>query len=180
MTISGEELGAELYDLRLAGRKLLPEVAAVYAQGTRHLHNTGWSQETGFGGTPDSSTAAEPWGLLGQVVLTGEYRVGDDSSAPAMGAAYANWTALRDQLQYYLAETANSLLAAGTALELIARDYAATDDAAAAELRRQSEDLGGRPEMPEPKLPGMSYDTVPGPLGAPVPRDEPLDPLPGN
>lgn len=204
MSISGEQLGAELYDLRQAGRITLPEVAAIYAQASRHMHNTSWRQTEGF--DQQRWVEYEP----------NEYNVGsDDASAPPilndndsvgytativtegtiLGPVFTLWTSLRNTLQKYLAETATSLVTAGRALELIADGYAATDGAAAAELDQLSEGLGAGPEIPEVKLPGDPHDLVteeqevtipnPTPWGEDLtidweteqPAEEPTDPL---
>ncbi|MGH8792432.1 MAG: hypothetical protein ACRDXX_07295 [Stackebrandtia sp.] len=154
MTISGEELGAELYLLRRAGRESLPEVAAIYAQSSRHVHNTSWQEEEAF----DQGQTTEFEDIEDSPVEEGAFEASVDD-AEVLGATYSNWRALRDQLQYYMADTATSLVSAGAALEGIADAFAATDAAAAAELDRQSQGLGEGPVVPGVKYPGDPHDT---------------------
>jgi hypothetical protein len=203
MTISGEELGVELYDLRQAGRISLPEVAAIYAQASRHMHNTSWQQEEGF--DQQRNVVYEP----------NDHNVGFDEPNPEvpifndngtagytatieegtlLGPVFGPWTSLRDTLQKYLGWTATSLVTAGRALEQIADAYAATDGAAGAELDELSQGLGEGPEVPEIMLPGDPHETVteeheislPNPFGEDIPildyeteepAPEPTDPL---
>jgi hypothetical protein len=166
MTISGEELGVELYDLRQAGRITLPEVAAIYAQASRHMHNTSWRQTEGFDqqrnvvyepnqqnvGFDDDEFPFNGNGTAGYTATVEE--------GTALGPVFGPWTSLRDTLQKYLAWTATSLVTAGQALELIADAYAATDGAAATELDELSQGLGEGPAVPEVLLPGDPHETV--------------------
>ncbi|ADD43809.1 hypothetical protein [Stackebrandtia nassauensis] len=213
MTISGEKLGAKLYNLRRAGRISLPKAAALYAQGSRHMHNTSWKEDEAFdkGQTVDyqdfeyqepeddgeaTYSHAHGWGIENQLPEEQAYTA-VVTDAEVMGASYENWNALRDQLQVYMASTAMSLTNAGLALEQIANDYAATDAAAAAELREQSKGLDERPEIPEVKHPYSPHDTITvhydtpdvetpwGDVGLPdgdteVLKDEPTNPLKGE
>ncbi|MGH8877141.1 MAG: hypothetical protein ACRD0P_07370 [Stackebrandtia sp.] len=204
MTVSGERLGAELYDLRRAGRISLPKVAAIYAQGSRHMHNTSWNEDEAFdtGGYYEydeyeyEPSEDAPFGGADLGPEDSGFTA-EEVDAEAFGLSFPNWQALRDQLQVYMAATSTSLSNAGLALELIARDYAADDSVAAAELERQSRGLGERPEIPEVKQPYDTHDTTTehvdtpdietpwGDLGLPdydveAPREEPTDPLPRN
>ncbi|MGH8792716.1 MAG: hypothetical protein ACRDXX_08730 [Stackebrandtia sp.] len=204
MTISGEKLGAELRRLRWAGRNALPEAAAIYAQANRHVHNTSWREKEGFdeGRTIEFGRtdwrSPSPSNLLGVGAISASVEDGE-----VLGATYANWKALRDELQRFMADTALALVVAGAGLEGIALGYAETDEEAAAALARGSESLDDIPEVPQVRYPGDPHDADPpirtrgvdlaprvggfpgsGPIGIPggevpaeSPRPEPVDPL---
>jgi hypothetical protein len=110
MPDEGKDLGADLYELWLAGRKNLPNVAQVYADANGHVASTEDLVHLAF---------HRPEQLGG-----------------AFGPAYADWRELRDQLQRILADTAANLVLTGQALCVAASMYAATDAEAATEMHR--------------------------------------------
>lgn len=194
MTVAGEELGAELYDLRRAGRVTLPELAAFYAQANRHVHNTRWDETAGFdqGRTVEYELNEDNVGVnhrtedLGQTATITEGEV--------LGAVFGPWTSLRTRLQIYLGQTATRLVRAGVALDRIADAYALTDEEAACYLDTASQGLGDGPELPEIAYPHSGHETVveereitlfPNPFGDDVTtsyetevlQEEPVNPL---
>jgi hypothetical protein len=106
----GKDLGADLYELWLAGTDNLPSVAAEYGRAASDVTAT------------DSAYA----------VMWRPSRFGGDNYGPV----YYSWTALRDELQSILGDTAGNLTLTGEALVLAANQYAKTDSAAAAEMKR--------------------------------------------
>lgn len=111
MPNSGEDLGADLYELWRAGRDNLPTVAAQYSAATGFLSSTDYGLHYAF---------QRPG------------RFGDG----AYGPVYGPWKDLRTELEGILSETATNLELTGEALCLAATEYAETDEAAAAEFNR--------------------------------------------
>ena len=110
MPDTGKDLGADLYHLWLAGKQNLPSVADQYGKAAAGVSST-------------QSVASVMWRPS---------RFGGDTYGPV----YYSWTALRDELQTILSETAGNLTLTGEALVLAANQYAKTDRAAAAEMKR--------------------------------------------
>src|SRR5215475_4291866 len=106
----GRDLGADLYHLWLAGKDNLPSVAGEYGRAASDVAAT------------DSAFA----------VMWRPSRFGGDTYGPV----YYSWTTLRDELQTILSETASNLTLTGEALVLAANQYAKTDRAVAAEMKR--------------------------------------------
>jgi hypothetical protein len=161
-----ELLAAELFGLWKAGSISLPQVAALYAQGSRDMHNTGYYQRDAFRRT---ETQIE-WND-GSLFPSAE-------SSPALGPVLPHWSALRDRLQLIMARTATNLTDAGTALCMIANEYAQTDGDAATRLNQLIEERRGSPsldqppgEIPQPRSPGDPYEvttvTIDTPWGSP-------------
>lgn len=130
MPDTGIDLGADLYLLWRAGRDNLPSVAAVFATANRAV------AETDDG-------------------LDNAFRRSDHFGGGAQGPVFPQWTALRDELQLILANTAVNLEATGDALCLAATEYAKTDEAAAREFERLRIDSGDPPrtDVPHPQYP---------------------------
>lgn len=197
MAIEGEDLGAELYQMRVAGTVTLPSVAAVYAQGTRHMHNSSWRERETFEGD-----------YKGYEWRTGDHVTGESElfQAPVevevhegktMGPVYYPWTSLRDTAQRFMGNTSEALSDAGAALNLIANAYAAQDGAAADRLdelsERNADDLIA-PTVPEVKGPYDPHDTrterervielpgidIPWEYDREVLEEEPINPLGEN
>lgn len=187
MAIEGEDLGAELHSMQVAGQVTLPSVAAVFAQGSRHLHNTSWREDQTFEGEytrtyTDTGVDPEAPGVPGLEI--------DITAGKTMGKVYGPWVDLRNTAQQMMADTATSLLTAGKALVMIADAYAAQDSEAADEMNRLAEVNGDDlipPTVPEAKYPGSDHDTdtyrvigIPGTdigIDIDVLEPEPIDPL---
>jgi hypothetical protein len=120
MTISGAPLGADLYDLRRAGRDYLPAVAAEYVKANAFI--------------------AETAGMTGAFHRSEQF-------GGAEGPVSAVWRSLRDELQTILADTSVNLKLTGDALCMAAAEYARTDEEAAAELNRQITANGDPPPV---------------------------------
>jgi hypothetical protein len=117
MSKSGDELGAELYELWFAGERRLPAIANEFTSAASRL-NGSMSGETVLWRPPE---------------LSGPY-----------GAARGPWASFRDDVYDILRETADNLDLTGEALSLAAREYAKTDSAAAAkleQLKKQNDDV---------------------------------------
>jgi hypothetical protein len=113
---SGKELGVELSELWLCGTSYLPSAAdgIVRANGI-------------VAGTSADSSRFQRHGVVpGTPGITGA----------VVGQVYPVWDRLRDEFQTVLAESAENLYATGEALVRVADTYAATDTAAAEELKR--------------------------------------------
>lgn len=196
MTVAGEELGAELYQLRRAGRVTLPEIAAFYAQANRHVHNTRWDETAGFdqGHTIEYELNEDNIGLEHQTQTEDLGRTATITEGEVLGAVFGPWTSLRTRLQIYLGQTATRLVRAGVALDRIADAYALTDEEAAGYLDTASDGLGDTPVRPEIAYPHSGHETVveerevtlfPNPLGSDVTysyetevlQEEPVNPL---
>jgi hypothetical protein len=149
-----ELVAAELYDLWVAGKISMPQVAAVYAQGSRDMHNTSWRESEAFAHPKlqvDFGTGFLP-----------SIEVVDD-----LGPVYPQWSALRNALQTIMAETATSLTDAGAALCMIAQEYASGDAETSAGLQSLIDERLADPgldhppsRIPDIKRPGDPYDTV--------------------
>ncbi|HEU0240644.1 MAG TPA: hypothetical protein VFR11_15400 [Micromonosporaceae bacterium] len=113
----GQDLGADLYHLWLAGKQDLPSVADQYGAAAESVEDTGY-------------VAAVMWRPA---------RFGGDDYGPV----FRSWTALRDEFQTILADTATNLTLTGTALCLAANEYAKSDKDAAAEMHRLMRVDGG-------------------------------------
>ncbi len=107
----GKDLGADLYHLWLAGNDNLPAVADEYRRTADDLSNI------------DNDIYRAMWRPA---------RFGGDD----YGTVFYAWTALRDELQSMLSDTATNLTLTGEALCLATNVYAKTDDAASDEMRR--------------------------------------------
>lgn len=107
----GEDLGADLYHLWLAGKADLPAVAGAYSSAAGNVAAT------------DNDIYSAMWRPT---------RFGGDSYGPV----FYSWTALRDELASMLSDTTQNLTLTGEALCLAATEYAKTDSAAAAEMQR--------------------------------------------
>lgn len=107
----GKDLGADLYHLWLAGKTDLPAVAGAYSSAANNVSAT------------DNDMYSAMWRPT---------RFGGDSYGPV----FYSWTALRDELASMLADTAMNLALTGQALCRAATEYAKTDSAAAAEMKR--------------------------------------------
>jgi hypothetical protein len=110
MPDTGKDLGADLYHLWLAGKQNLPSVADQYGKAAAGVSST-------------QSVASVMWRPS---------RFGGDN----YGTVFYSWTALRDELESMLSDTSQNLTLTGDALCLAANEYAKTDKAAAAEMRR--------------------------------------------
>jgi hypothetical protein len=105
---SGEEFGADLFELYHAGRVLFPEIATRYSELTMRVHR----QET---------------------TLRVLFEV--DGSVPER--AHRMLLELREELQHVLRQSSINIDESGRALVTIADSYAATDEQAAAEMTRK-------------------------------------------
>lgn len=173
------ELAAELYNLWEVGAVTLPNVAAVYAQGSRDVNNTTWRAEEAF------VDSIEGFELVTGTVTEVNGRSVEDAAKSDGGEAgmvnytitspvFAEWSGLRDILQRVLCETSGRLIATGEALVRIEQDYAATDSEAAAEVERQRQELLADKTFNVPKPP----ESIPK---AKAPGDAPdLSPVPAN
>jgi hypothetical protein len=144
-------VAAELYDLWVAGKISMPQVAAVYAQGSRDLHTTRWRETEAFE-QPRLEIDLYPPNI--EVVQN-------------LGPVYPQWSALRNTLQNILANTATSLTDAGAALCMIAQTYADGDTETSTALRSLIDERLADPGLdqppgtiPEIKRPGDEHDTV--------------------
>jgi hypothetical protein len=126
----GTGLGVDLYNLEVAGRELLPAVADIYTSANRSIAST------------DSELASA-------------FRRPEQLGGGEFGPLYANWRALRDELQKVLGDTADNLRLLGHALNLAAIEYAKTDRAASAKLDSLESDHGNwnTTTAPNPLLP---------------------------
>jgi len=148
-----ELVAAELYDIWVAGKISMPQVASVYAQGSRDMHNTSWRESEAF---------AHPRLDISMDGILPNIEVVDD-----LGPVYPHWSALRNALQIIMAETAGSLSDAGEALCMIAQTYASGDAETAAGLNALIDERLADPGLDQPpgappvvKRPGDPHDTV--------------------
>ncbi|HZN76377.1 MAG TPA: hypothetical protein VFC00_32520 [Micromonosporaceae bacterium] len=144
-------VAAELYDIWVAGKISMPQVAAVYAQGSRDMHNTSWHEDEAFN---------QP--RLDIDLFPPSIEVVQD-----LGPVYPQWSTLRNTLQSILANTATSLTDAGAALCMIAQTYADGDSETSAALRSLIDERLADPGLDQPpgtipdiKRPGDPHDTV--------------------
>ncbi len=120
MPKSGVDLGVDLYDLETVARNYLPTVAGVYEDVLARCRRI------------DEGLAEAPR-------LPDEFGGGDSARVAYRGLSFAAANVL-EFTRLYLDETA-------IALDQAAELYAATDEAAAAELDRRTAELG----VPEPE-----------------------------
>lgn len=168
------ELAAELYSLWEVGAITLPNVAAVYAQGSRDVNNTTWRAEAAFVDSMETFTMPGPIDATVTKVngrpVEGAERTADEEDTVKFeftSPVFGEWSALRDIMQQVLCETSRRLVATGEALIRIQEQYAATDAEAAAELERERQELLNdttyqlpKPpqSIPEAKAPGDEPD----------------------
>lgn len=149
MTISGPLLGAELGELRHAARHTLPEAAGLYAQASRHLHDSSWLETEAFEQTESRL----------DLFITDGDGAGFETVAD-MGEVYPHWVALRDALQIAFARTSDNLMAAAVAVDQIVEAYAAQDESAAKRLRTKTANLPDTiPSIPDSRYPNDEHDT---------------------
>jgi hypothetical protein len=129
MPDSGQDLGADLYQLWRAGRDNMPSVAAVFANANRSVSDTHNGMEAAFSRS-------------------------DHFGGGTYGPVYPAFTALRDELQRILGDTAVNIELTGEALCLAATEYAKTDAGAAAELARLR---GTNGDLPPVNIPQVQY-----------------------
>jgi len=104
--MQGWQFAAELSQLRIIGRVDLPAMSATYAAMNQAVNSTTNGEASAFQ-APGGGTAA----------------------------SHGVWSALRDDLQNILGNTAMNLLDAGVAVEHVVDAYTATDDEAARSLQ---------------------------------------------
>jgi hypothetical protein len=108
MPDSGKDLGLDLFNLYKAGTQNLPEVAAEYTAAGTHAANA----------------------LNAAAGAFQRHQIFGGSSGPA----YAEWNELGQTIAKFLHDSGENLKETGEALVLAANNYAATDQAAKAEL----------------------------------------------
>jgi hypothetical protein len=111
MPDKGKDLGADLYELWLAGKADLPAVSGAYLGAADTVRDTS---------NLDFAAMYRPT------------RFGGDSYGPV----YYAFSTLRDELFDMLSTTADNLALTGEALCVAATEYAKTDGAASAEMQR--------------------------------------------
>lgn len=146
------ELVAKLEELWRAGAVYLPLAAGVYAQASQNLNNSARDEARGFVHQKvDLGSRPQVAGILRAAVK-------------GLGPVFPHIQELRDVLQTVVADTAESLSAAGTALVQISDAYAAEDTEVADELNRERGERLNTPElrlpttMPEIRRPGDPFD----------------------
>jgi hypothetical protein len=127
MSKEGAELGVELAEMWLCGRSYLPAAAEATAEANAIV----------AGSASGDGAFSRPGTLPGAMSMPGTVQ----------GDVFPHWDALRDALQGILAEAAENLYACGDALVRVADIYAATDQAAAAEMRRVTTRFEGSAEF---------------------------------
>lgn len=142
MVHTGQDLGADLFELWKAGKVFLPQVAEVYLQANGTVADT--SKE-------DTAAFSRP---------VPDYRRGgfNDQS----GQVYPHWQALRDRFQEILGKTAANLVGQGEALMTIVKMYADADEEARRALENAIADRADNPnlappheeQLPSPRMPG--------------------------
>lgn len=109
MPKSGEEIGADLADLKKVGVISLPRIAEVYVEANKKI-----------GGTSSSDD--------GLISATGPHGEAGETSV------YPVWMGVRDAFQSILGNTANNVESAGNVVVHIVNSYASNDTAAGNEM----------------------------------------------
>jgi hypothetical protein len=133
---SGRRLGAHLYYLYRAGRNELPDIAAIYAGATGHVHG-----------------------------ITGMLKAQFDRPGRGMELAHWRLLDLREEAHEVLRATCLRMQEVGTVLVRIADDFAATDQEAADEFSRLLDDNADEFADEPPYVPPPPRPDDPPPTG---------------
>ena len=117
MVKTGKDLGVQLGALTACGGSSMPKVAEAFINANGKLAGT----------DGDASTFARTGTIPGTPGIQGT----------VYGQVYPSWNQVRNELQRIMGQSATNLYDTGDALVRIAQQYAATDDVAATELKRQ-------------------------------------------